>query len=91
MAITGVLVLVVGMLVGLSYRVLAIIPVSFVYLALIVAENTGQGRGFWASTVAIVAGLVCLQLGYLAGGAISTFATCSRDAAFPRPRTETKS
>lgn len=91
MTILTALVLVIGMLVGLSYTIVAIIPVSFVCLALIVAENVGQGRSLCGSTVAIVAGLAWLQLGYLAGGATYSLATHSTEAAFPRKGAGTKS
>src|SRR5215470_14780585 len=67
LAIIGV---VVGIVLGLRYKILILVPAVLFAMILAIAVGVGRADSFWSIVLATVALVIAVQLGYLAGIAI---------------------
>jgi hypothetical protein len=62
-----------GAMLGRRFSVLVMIPAGFLVVVAIALIGTALSASFWACMVAVVLGLSCLQLSYLAAVGIGRF------------------
>jgi hypothetical protein len=67
MAITVLLVFLLGAVLGMRFKVLILIPAIAFALLTIFAGGIGTGDSLWAALSAAVLASICLQIGYLGG------------------------
>lgn len=67
LAIIGV---VVGVVLGLRYKILILVPAVLFAMILAIVVGVGRADSFWSIVLATVALVIALQVGYLAGIAI---------------------
>jgi hypothetical protein len=67
--IIGVLVIgvLVGAVLGLRFKVFALVPVIFIALAVVALHGVARGDDFWRLAVSMIAIATSLQVGYLGG------------------------
>jgi hypothetical protein len=65
--ITLVICLLVGLVLGQRFRVLALIPYSLLVIALTLTVGLVSGSAFWPTAGRAVAAMASLQMGYLLG------------------------
>lgn len=85
MAIVVMITFLVGMILGLRFRVLILLPVIAIVLAAVFAGRLAHAEFLTHVTLAAILSVTCLQLGYL-GGVISRclLSTLPRQAASSR-------
>jgi hypothetical protein len=67
--------LLVGMILGQRYKVLVLAPAIVLTLVVTAAAGLFRADGGWTIAAACVATVTALQLGYLLGGVLRSFAT----------------
>jgi hypothetical protein len=62
-----------GAILGRRYSVLVLVPVGFFVVVFVAVIATALSASFWTYLIGAVAGLSCLQLGYVASVAVGRF------------------
>ena len=60
-----------GAFLGLRFKVWALLPASVVFLIIAPTAAIANGDSGWAAVLAIIGTIVALQIGYIAGSALS--------------------
>ena len=70
----------VGALLGLRFKILALVPATLVGSAATLAASMTQGDGLWFLVLALVLVISALQIGYLSGAFIRSVTGGARDS-----------
>jgi hypothetical protein len=73
-----------GVVLRQRWTVLSILPAMLVATLVIAGVGMAMSFGFWSIALAVVASAVCLQVGYLAGGAVDLAALAARKKRAPK-------
>jgi hypothetical protein len=57
-----------GVLLGLLFKVFALLPASSLCVLAAVANGSAEGRSFGLTIAGVILSVVCLQMGYLVAG-----------------------
>jgi predicted Na+-dependent transporter len=70
--------LLIGMVLGQRFKVLALVPAMAVVVLIAVGAGVARGAGVWPTILMVVVAMATVQIGYLAGIAIRSLLAAGR-------------